>query len=130
MTMTATATGRHRADAALLAELAAGRTVAQAAEATGVSERSAFRRLADPGFREQLAEAQRAALAEASRTLAANATLAAQTLGELLGDGNPPPVRLAAARATLDLAARWRELDDLEARVEALEDGRDARRVA
>ncbi len=130
MRLSRAATGRHRADVVLLAELSAGRTVAEAAGTAGVSERSAYRRLGDAAFRETLATAQRAALAEASRTLAANATLAARTLGELLGEANPPAVRLAAARATLDLAARWRELDDLEARVEALEAGQHAERVA
>ena len=111
---------RSRADAALLAALAGGRTVEAAAQQAGVSERTARRRLVDETFRQALAEARRQLLAAAIGRLADAATDAAETLRRNLTCGMPS-VEVAAARAILDQARAGVELDDLAARVEALE---------
>ncbi len=48
----------RRGDAALVGALASGLTVETAAVRAGISERTAYRRLADPVFRQQLQEAR------------------------------------------------------------------------
>ena len=50
--------GRPNADPTLIVALAAGLTNRQAAKQADVSERTVVRRLSDPGFRRQVAEAR------------------------------------------------------------------------
>src|SRR5437867_110746 len=66
---------RTRADELLLGGLAAGSPVEQAAEAAGLSTRTAYRRLADPAFARRLARARD--------------TLITSALGELVECGTP-----------------------------------------
>jgi hypothetical protein len=119
---------RRNADAALLAALAGGSTVADAARAADVSARTVFRRLQDPAFRSELEAARAATIERVGAMLADSATAAVSVLRALLDPVIPPSVRLSAARAILELALRYREVGDLEARVRALEEllgGRD-----
>ena len=48
--------GRQRANSCLVALLAGGRTVEAAATEAGISERTVYRRLEDPEFRQQLGQ--------------------------------------------------------------------------
>ena len=50
--------GRRNADEALALALATGQTLRAAAAATGISERTATRRWADPDFRRRVSEAR------------------------------------------------------------------------
>jgi hypothetical protein len=112
-------TGRKNADAALLAALTAGKATEDAAAAVGVSPRTAYRRLADPAFRQRLAEAQAQLVAQALGKVTASATAAA-TLEQLL-TAESETVRLGAARTILELGTKVRENSDLAARMQALE---------
>jgi len=112
---------RKSADVTLLAMLAGGSTVAEAAGRAGVSERTAWRRLEDGEFRRRLDEARAQAVRAAVDLLGRSATAAAATLVRLLGEPHPPAVRLGAARAILDLGAKLREAQELEGRLTALE---------
>ena len=111
---------RRRDEERLLGVLAAGGSVEQAAQAAGVSERTAYRRLADAEFRGRLAslrdELAWAALAE----LAGCASEAVATLRRLL-DANSEQVQLGAARTLLDQLLRLREALELSERLTALE---------
>jgi hypothetical protein len=109
------------ADIALIAALAGGATVAEAAKTAGVSERTAFRRLQDPAFQERLREAREGTIRRAVAMLAEMGTEAAATLRALLEPTVPPTVRLGAARAALELGARLRESEELARRVAELE---------
>ena len=111
---------RSRADALLLSELAAGSTIADAAQRAGVSPATVRRRLADPTFRAQLARAQSELVERATAALTSASTEAVETLRELLRDG-PPSTRLQAARAILDAAPKWRDTADIEQRLAAIE---------
>jgi hypothetical protein len=112
--------GRINADAALLAALTAGKATEDAAAAVGVSARTAYRRLADPAFRQRLAEAQAQLVAQALGKVMASATAAATTLEQLL-TAESETVRLGAARTILELGTKVRENSDLAARLQALE---------
>jgi hypothetical protein len=100
----------------LVADLAAGRSTADLAAETGLSERTIRRRRRDP---EVLAA--RAALADQIiDRLADSSTRAVATLDRLL-DCQNPSVAVAAARTILQGLMAMREHDELVARVEALE---------
>ena len=108
-------------DDALLLALASGQSVRDAARTAGVSERTAFRRVAAPDFRQAVGRARGELLARAVGRLADAATTAADTLTALLA-AEAESVRLAAARAILDGALRGVEFVDLTERVTALEE--------
>lgn len=112
--------GRGTADPSLIAALAGGATVRDAAMTAGVAERTVYRRLADPAFRERIDEAQREMIARASAMLVDASVQAVETLRALLGS-DLDFARLAAARAILELGRRMREHEDLAERIAALE---------
>src|SRR5690606_5038827 len=76
--------GRTRADEALIAKLAAGSTVAEAAEAARVAERTVYRRLADKSFRAELSRARARVVDRAVGRLAEATVTAADALVALL----------------------------------------------
>jgi hypothetical protein len=113
-------TGRRKGDPALLAALAAGQTLRDAAAAAGVGERTAGRRWADPAFRGRVAELRAEMVGRALGKMADGMAEAAGVLRQLLG-ADREAVRLGAARALLELGTRLRESVELEERIRALE---------
>lgn len=113
--------GRENADSALIAALAAGSTIRDAAKTTGVSESTIYRRLREPTFCASVSEARRVAIEQAVGALSAASSAAVSTLRELLS-ASAETVRLGAARAVLELGSRLRENIELEARLAALEE--------
>jgi len=111
---------RSGADSALIAALASGLPVQDAATGAHVSERTARRRLEDPAFRRQVAAARAAVLEQAIGRLVDATTEAADSLRSLL-TAESESVRLAAAKSILDQGFRGVELLDLAERVEQLE---------
>ncbi len=96
---------RKNADTVLIAALAGGATVEDAAKTARVSERTAYRRLEGADFRAQVAEARRAMVERTVAQLADAGTAAAATLRALL-DAEAASVRLGAARAMGRVRAR------------------------
>jgi hypothetical protein len=114
-------THRKKADEALLMALACGATAESAARSSGLSERTVFRRLSDPAFRQRL-QAMRADMVQrAAGTLTAAAAEAIRTLLNLLQPLNSPAVRLGASRTILEMGIRMRDASDLETRLTTLE---------
>ena len=111
---------RRKGDSALLTALAAGATVRDAARTAGVSEATAHRRLQDPGFRQEVAQARGKLIDCALGQLADASTAAVCTLRSLL-DADGDTARLGAARAILELGNKLRESVELEARIAELE---------
>jgi hypothetical protein len=111
---------RSRSDELLLGALAAGSPVDQAAETAGISVRTAYRRLADPGFARRLAQARDELISSALGELVACASEAVATLRALL-QAKDERVRLGAARSTLEQLLRLRETLTLSQRLAALE---------
>lgn len=112
--------GRSHKSDTLAAELAAGRTVRDAATAAGVSERTAYRRLSEHPFAARVAELRAAMVGEALGRLSANMGRAADVLAALLDDDDPG-VRQRAAAKLIELGLRVREQVELEGRVRELE---------
>jgi hypothetical protein len=114
---------RKGADRALLQALACGASVEHAARKAGLSERTAYRRLADPAFLEQL-EQLRAEMVQRTAALLTGAGMASvKTLLDLQADAAvPATVRRHAARDILELGLRFREAGEIEQRLAAIEE--------
>jgi hypothetical protein len=113
--------GKRRLDHKLLLALACGATVENAARQAGLSESTAYRRLAQAEFKQQLATMRADMVQRTAGTLTAAATEAVKALVGLLQPATPHATRLGAARAVLELGVKLREAAELEARITALE---------
>ena len=114
--------GRKRDDV-LAAAMATGGSVAEAAKLSGMSRRTAERRMATAEFRALLAELRRDRLARAMAKAEGLLLKAADRLGELIGSTNES-VAVGAVKAVpglLAAAAGVAELDALKARMAAIE---------
>jgi hypothetical protein len=87
---------------AFVAALATGLSVKAAAEATGLAERTAYRRWAQPEVRREVAALRAVVLQEAIGRLTAGSIRAAQVVLELL-ESEDEKVRLAAAGRLTEL---------------------------
>jgi HEAT repeat protein len=112
--------GRRNADDALALALARGVTLRDAAAEVGVSERTATRRWADPGFRGRVAEFRQDMVARCLGRMADGMTDAADTLRKLL-TAESESVRLGAARALLELGVKVRDSAEVGERIAELE---------
>jgi hypothetical protein len=113
--------GKRGVDHKLLLALACGATVEAAARQAGVSESTAYRRLADIAFQQQLRALRADMVQRTAGTLTAAAGEAVRTLLELLKPGVAASTRLGAARAVLESGVKLREIAELEQRLAALE---------
>lgn len=100
--------------------IASGTSIKEAACSAGISESTAYRRLKDPTFRRRISEIRSSFLNEAVGRLSEAANEAVSTLKALLTSSSDS-VRLSAARAILELGAKFREQAELEERITALE---------
>ena len=117
---------RRRGNHTLLMALACGATVAQAAAKAGISERTAYRRLADPAFRARIETLRAEMVQRAAALLIAAAIHAAKTLIDLQNSATPAAVRRRAARDILELSERLRERTVVEKRLAALQNRAEA----
>jgi hypothetical protein len=113
--------GRKNADDALVLALACGATIESAASKAGVCARTAHRRLKDPEFVKRLDDLRADMLKRATAMLTAAAMEAVKTLVALQAATIAPGVRLGAARATLEMGAKYRETAELAQRIAVLE---------
>jgi hypothetical protein len=105
----------------LMIALACGATLEGAAAKAGVSERTVYRRLEDPQFRQRLQSFRLDMVERAGAMLTAASMEAVKTLLGLTDRSYPPAIRLAASRAVLELGIKLRDLYDVEKRLAALE---------
>ena len=110
---------QHRAISALLTS----KSVTEAAVATGQGERTIYRWLSEPDFRQALSAAEGDLIDVATRRLLQLQGGALDTLEALLSDDTDASagVRLRAAQITLDHLLKLREMRDVEQRLQALE---------
>src|SRR5438034_3274293 len=115
-------TTNKEASKLLLQALACGATVENAARKAGITERTAYRRLADPAFAKQVQD-QRAEMVQRTLGMLTGAGMTSvKTLVDLQQDAAVTPgVRRRAARDVLELAMRYREGGTWEERIAALE---------
>jgi hypothetical protein len=116
------ASSRKAVEDVLVAAMACGASVEQAARKAGISERTAYRRLANPAFKARLKEAKADLLQRTCAVLTAGSLEAVKTLLELQKPSSPPNVRLGAAKAIVELSLRTREAVDFEERLAAIEE--------
>jgi hypothetical protein len=112
---------KRKADTALVLALACGASAESAAQKTGLSLRTVYRRLAEPAFRGQVKDLR----AEMARRLAGMLTAAGigsvKTFTTLQDSAASESVRLGAARAIVELGCKLRESVEWSERLAALE---------
>ena len=106
---------------ALMIALACGATVEAAAAKAGLGERTVYRRLEDPDFRQKLQEFRASMVERSSAMLTAASMEAGKTLLGLMDRSIPHATRLGAARAVIELGIKLRDLLEVEQRLAALE---------
>ena len=98
-------------------------TVKEAASSVNVSERTIYRMLKEDGFQEEYRSAKREVVGQAIARLQQISSEAADALREVYMDkGNPASSRVSAAKCVLEMSLRALELEQLEERIEALEE--------
>jgi hypothetical protein len=98
------------------------RNIEEAARTAGIGTRTLMRWLQIPEFQKAYREARRQAFGQAVARLQQGTSAAATTLLKTMIDPNTPAsVRVRAAEAIFNHAAKAIEIEDIEARVAALE---------
>jgi hypothetical protein len=121
------ATGSRTADQAILALLEHGR-MQKAATVLGVSDVTLWRWLQKPEFREAYRKARREAFSQSMAHLQHASIAAVSTLLRIMLDKDAPAAsRVRAAACVLDHAADSFELEDLDVRLERLEQNQQKR---
>ena len=111
----------RKQEAAILA-LLSSRNVEEAARVAGVEPRTLYRWMREPGFDAAYRKARRDAFGQSVARLQQGTSAAAPTLLKVLIDQNTPAsVKVRAAEAIFNHAAKAIEIEDIEARVAALE---------
>jgi hypothetical protein len=113
--------GRKQEDA--IAALLTQRNVEEAARAAGVGVRTLLRWMKLPEFQSAYRQARRDAFGQAIARLQQGTSAAATTLLKVMIDPSAPvSVRVRAADSVLNHAAKAIEIEEIEARVTALEE--------
>jgi oligoendopeptidase F len=112
-----------------LSALLASPTIRQAAEQSGIPEKTLHNWLRDTTFAAEYRAALREAFQHAKGTLQQGSGRAAAELVRLSVSAKSEAVRLGASRAVLEFAIKATEIEDLAARVAALE-GKDVTSVS
>lgn len=110
-------TKQQKAIAALLSE----KTIGAAAKSAGVGERTLYTWLDEPNFKAALRSAEREILDEVTRRLSAGQSLALDTLQKLVTSARHESTKLRASVAWLELSLKFRDINDIEDRLTALE---------
>jgi len=97
-------------------------TIEEACDAIGIGRTTMYRYFKDPEFDNELKSAKRQLMNRAVMKLQQTCTDAARALAEICRDKNAPAsARVSAAREIINSSLRAIELEDLEARLERLE---------
>lgn len=108
---------QHRAIASILS----ARTMGEAAIQAGIGERTLYRWLLEPGFRQELKEAENNLITDTARRLVSGQGKALDTLEELIDHATKESERRLAAQAWMEFVIRWHELSDIDTRLTKLE---------
>jgi hypothetical protein len=96
-------------------------TVEAAAETVGIGNVTASEWRKDPAFAERYREATREAMRQAGAQLQGAAREAVGTLRAIQSKGESEAARVSAARTILDMALKAAELEDIQQRLDSLE---------
>lgn len=113
-------TKQHNAIVALLEKP----TVEQAAESAGISSKTIYRWMEEPGFRSALSSAEEGVLDESTRRLMQLSSQAIDALENVMHNPSQEGAsnKRLAALAMLDQLCKFRELRNLEERLSTLEE--------
>jgi hypothetical protein len=112
--------GRKKEEA--IAALLSQRNLEEAARVAGIGTKTLLRWLEIPGFQTAYREARRAAFSQSIARLQQGTAAAATTLLKTMIDTNTPAsVKVRAAEAIFNHAAKAIEIEDIEARLSELE---------
>jgi hypothetical protein len=116
---------KEEAIAALLTQ----RNLEEAAKSIGIGIQTMMRWLKVPEFQNSYREARRAAFGQSIARLQQGSTAAVSTLLKIMVDTNSPPsTRVRAADSILNHSRHSMEIEDIDARVAALERAAEAER--
>jgi len=117
--------GRKQEEA--IAALLTQRNIEEAAGAVGIAAKTLLRWMKEPEFDAAYRKARRSAFSQSVARLQQGTSAAAATLLKTMIDPNTPAsVRVRAAEAIFNHAAKAIEIEDIEARVAELERGAEA----
>lgn len=108
---------QEKAIAALLSE----RTIRDAAKKTGVSEKTIYLWMNESAFRGALREAERGVLDDVTRRLNTGQRIALDTLEKLIQSARHESTKLNACVQWLNLFVKYRDMQDIDERLTALE---------
>jgi hypothetical protein len=112
--------GRKKEEA--IAALLTQRNIEEAAKATGIAPNTLLKWMKEPEFQAEYRKARRDAFSQSIARLQQGTTAAATTLLKTMIDpATPASVRVRAAEAVFNHAAKAIEIEDIEARVSELE---------
>ncbi|MGA2149561.1 MAG: hypothetical protein ABSH49_31905 [Bryobacteraceae bacterium] len=112
--------GRKKEEA--VAALLTQRNIEEAAKAAGIAPNTLLKWLKEPEFQTAYRQARRDAFGQAVARLQQGTSAAATTLLKTMIDqGTPASVKVRAAEAIFNHAAKAIEIEDIDARVTALE---------
>ena len=96
-------------------------TLATAAKAAGIGQKTLWRWLRLEGFQMAYHQARREAISRAVGRLQYASTQAVKTLEGVMRQSDSPAAQVTAARTVLEMAVKATEVEDLAVRVEVLE---------
>lgn len=117
---------RKNADELFAQEIASGKLVRDAAQAAGISLATASRRLADPTFKEKVAQIKRNVMERSTARLVARTTMATKRLAKLL-KSTDEAIALRAVKITLELAVKLYQMEDLQKQIDELKAEKEGR---
>jgi hypothetical protein len=112
---------KKKADEGLVLALACGATPEGAAQKSGLSLRTVYRRLAQPEFRQRVDQVRAEMVRRVAGLFTAAAMASIKTFTTLQESACSEAVRLGAARAIIELGCKLRQAVELNERVAALE---------
>jgi hypothetical protein len=112
---------RSRKQEQFIAALLSYPTVEAAAKTVGIGDVTAWRWRNDPAFAERYREATRESMRHAAALLQGAAREAVDTLREIQSKAESEAARVSAARTILDMALKAADLEDVQRRLDALE---------
>lgn len=103
--------------------LMATNTIIEACREAGITNNTGHKYLNNPEFKQAYMKLRRETMQQATNKLQQSAVLAVETLESVMSDidNSTPSARVQAARAVLENAYRSLELDDIQQRIEELE---------
>lgn len=97
--------------------------VAEASKQAGINERTAYKYMNDPVFKEQQRKVMRGLLSTVTGRLQYEATKSVDVLADIRDDEKAPPyTRVEASKILLEMAYKSFELEDVQERLERVEE--------